>query len=78
MMTRFMCRFCGRVFTKEEVSTPMTSPGAAPGDWVWMRVSCPACRRGRDDWYVPEREWKYRWSDAVRYQRNAGTKGVVG
>lgn len=64
-MTRFMCRFCGRVFEKEDISTPMKEAG-----WVWMRDDCPVCRKGRDDWYVSEIMWKYDWLGAVRYQRN--------
>lgn len=29
-MTRMMCRYCGEIFDKEEVSTPMKDKG-----WVW-------------------------------------------
>ncbi len=72
-MTRFMCRFCRRIFEKEEVSVPMKGNGSGPiGDWVWMLDNCPVCKKGMDDWYVSERRWKYCWRDAVRYQKNIG------
>lgn len=47
-MTSFFCVYCGRVFDKEKISTPMKQ---APG-WVWMRDMCPGCGKGFDDWYV--------------------------
>ena len=71
-MTRFMCRFCGRVFEKEEISVPMKEKG-----WVWMRDNCPVCRKGMDDWYVPEFMWKDMWLVAIRHQRNVKTSEVI-
>ena len=71
-MTRFMCRFCGRVFEKEEISTPMKEEG-----WVWMRDNCPVCRKGMDDWYVSESWWKNEWLVAIRHQRNVKTSEVM-
>lgn len=63
---RFMCRFCNAIFQQEEIAVPMKERG-----WVYIRDSCPRCRRGRDDWYVSERMWKYEWKRAVRYCRIA-------
>jgi len=68
-MTRFMCRFCGRIFEQEDVSVPMKDNVGFTG-WIWMRDNCPVCKKGMDDWYVSERWWKYMWREAVRYQRN--------
>ena len=65
-MTRFMCRYCQRIFEKEDISKPMKD---CPG-WVWMRDNCPVCRKGMDDWYVSEYWWKNMWLEAIRYQRN--------
>jgi len=71
MSKKFMCRHCGRIFEKEEISTPITNDkGERIGDWVWMMYRCPGCKRGRDDWYISQICWKYNWLDAVRYQRN--------
>lgn len=44
---QFMCVYCGRVYKKEDISTPMKD---YPG-WVWMLDSCPVCGKGCDDWY---------------------------
>ena len=68
-MTNFMCRYCGRMFKKEDISEPMEG---CPG-WVWMRDSCPVCGKGLDDWYI-----NCLWIDndplfllkAIRVQRN--------
>lgn len=66
-MTNFMCVYCGRVFKKEDISKPMED---YPG-WVWMRDSCPVCRKGFDDWY---RRCRIRdpltLLKAIRVQRN--------
>lgn len=73
-MTRFMCRFCGHVFEKEEISISMESNTGKFKGWAWswtsIRDNCPVCRKGMDDWYVSEIMWKYDWLGAVRYQRN--------
>lgn len=62
---RFSCRFCGDVFDKADISTPMDDPR-----WVWMRDTCPRCHKGMDDWYVSER-WMEDWIIlAIRHQRN--------
>ena len=51
-MTSFYCVYCGEVFAKEDVSTPMESEDGNPLGWVWVRETCPRCHRGCDDWYA--------------------------
>lgn len=47
MSDRFMCRYCGAIFNKEEISRPMKNQGRGLlGDWVWMDDQCPKCKRG--------------------------------
>ena len=67
-MTRMMCRYCGEIFDKEEVSTPMKDKG-----WVWMKDSCPKCHKGMDDWYISDILWDMYSKEitlrAIRYNR---------
>lgn len=67
-MTRIMCRYCGEIFDKEEVSTPMKYK-----DWVWMKDKCPKCHKGMDDWYISDILWDMYSKEitlrAIRYNR---------
>ena len=67
-MTKFMCIYCGRVFRMEDISKPMED---YPG-WVWMRDTCPVCRKGCDDWYSKCRRTTnpVHVLKAIRVQRN--------
>ncbi len=75
--SKFMCRYCGAIFDKEEISRPMKNQGRGIlGDWVWMDDQCPKCKKGLDNWYIPTRyilgmHFKEILQRAIRYQRDA-------
>ena len=66
--TKMMCRFCGAVFNLDDISKPMEPQGFL--HFVYVEDQCPKCKRGFDDWYVPNSSWHEQWRDAVRFQRN--------